>query len=134
MVHFLTAFFLCALINLSLFLGRHPTLRAEAKRTGTAVEVCPLSNQVLKLVDDLRNHPVHGMLAEGLPVVVSPDDPALWASDKNYPTGILSKPERTTAFRGPLRGCATAYPVTGVLCTTSNGPLGSVASCFCRQC
>ena len=61
-------------------LGRHPSLRAEIKNKGTAVEVCPLSNQVLKLVDDLRNHPVHGMLAEGLPVVVSPDDPAIWGA------------------------------------------------------
>ena len=61
-------------------LGHHPALRAAVKSNGIAVEVCPLSNQVLKLVDDVRNHPVHGMLAEGLPVVLSPDDPALWGA------------------------------------------------------
>jgi adenosine deaminase CECR1 len=61
-------------------LKQHPLLRADVKQRGVAIEVCPISNQVLKLVDDLRNHPLHAYLSEGLPVVLSPDDPALWGA------------------------------------------------------
>lgn len=45
---------------------------------GIAVEVCPISNQVLSLVEDMRNHPATAMFALGSPVVVSSDDPGLW--------------------------------------------------------
>lgn len=61
-------------------LGHHAALRAEVKRRGIGIEVCPLSNQVLMLVDDLRNHPMQTFIAEGLPVTISPDDPALWGA------------------------------------------------------
>merc|ERR1711990_977915 len=41
-----------------------------------AVEVCPISNQVLQYVQDMRSHPATHMLAEGVPITLSPDDPA----------------------------------------------------------
>ena len=55
-------------------------LRAEAGRRGVGIEVCPISNQVLGLVDDLSNHPLALFVAEGLPVVVAPDDPGFWGA------------------------------------------------------
>ena len=61
-------------------LRHHPVLRDLAKSRRVAIEVCPLSNQVLKLVHDLRDHPIVAFVAEGLPVTISPDDPALWGA------------------------------------------------------
>lgn len=48
------------------------------KAKGIAIEVNPISNQVLGLVKDLRNHPANQLFALDFPVVVSCDDPGLW--------------------------------------------------------
>jgi adenosine deaminase CECR1 len=44
---------------------------------GVAIEVCPISNQILGYVPDLRNHPAVHYISTGLPIVLSPDDPAI---------------------------------------------------------
>lgn len=55
------------------------------KEKKIAVEVSPISNQVLSLVKDLRNHPASALFVADFPVVVSNDDPGLWrASGLSY--------------------------------------------------
>lgn len=61
-------------------LTKHPLLWDMVKQLGIAVEICPISNQVLGLVNDIRNHPAASLFASGSPVVVSNDDPALWGT------------------------------------------------------
>jgi len=67
-------------IGHGLALFKHPLLMQIVKERDIAIEVCPISNQVLGFVADLRNHPAVLYINSGLPVVICPDDPALWKS------------------------------------------------------
>lgn len=75
-------------------LAKHPKLMEIGRDKGMAVELCPISNQVLKvpllgsykvvlihfvqLNSDPRNHPATVLLSQGYPVVVCNDDPSVW--------------------------------------------------------
>ncbi|MGP9687184.1 adenosine deaminase [Halomonas sp. AOP25-F1-15] len=49
---------------------------ARLRREQIVLTVCPLSNVSLKVVENLRDHPLPKLLAEGLKVTISSDDPA----------------------------------------------------------
>ncbi|XP_055626859.1 adenosine deaminase 2-like [Toxorhynchites rutilus septentrionalis] len=57
---------------------KHPLLLEVIKRKQICVEVNPISNQVLKLVEDFRNHPAALLFVDDYPVVVSSDDRSFW--------------------------------------------------------
>lgn len=57
---------------------KHPRVLQEIKKRDICIEVNPVSNQVLKLVDDYRNHPAAVLFSDNYPVVVSCDDPSFW--------------------------------------------------------
>ena len=52
-------------------LYKHPVLWAAFKEKDIAIEISPISNQVLHLVQDLRNHPASFYISENIPIVVS---------------------------------------------------------------
>ncbi|XP_017072142.1 adenosine deaminase 2-A-like isoform X1 [Drosophila eugracilis] len=59
-------------------LVKHPVVLDMLKKLNVAIEVSPISNQVLQLVTDFRNHPCSHFIADGYPVVISSDDPSFW--------------------------------------------------------
>ncbi|XP_026474204.1 adenosine deaminase 2-like [Ctenocephalides felis] len=59
---------------------KHPQVARTVKNNQIGIEVCPISNQVLGLVSDLRNHPGSYLLTNNYPVVIAPDDPGFWGA------------------------------------------------------
>jgi len=71
-------------IGHGLTLIKHPLLMQIVKERDIAIEVCPISNQVLGYIADLRNHPAVTYINGGLPVVICPDDPGIWRCTFSY--------------------------------------------------
>jgi adenosine deaminase len=62
------------------------TLVGRLAREKMALTVCPLSNLRLRVVDDLRRHPLRHMLDKDLRVTINSDDPAYFGGyvNQNY--------------------------------------------------
>lgn len=60
---------------------KHPILLDLVRQKDIALEINVVSNCVLSLVKDVRNHPLATFMAMGLPVVLSSDDPGVWGAD-----------------------------------------------------
>lgn len=59
-------------------LVKHPILMNAVKTRQIAVELSPISNQVLHLVWDMRNHPGAQYMSLDIPIVICSDDPGFW--------------------------------------------------------
>lgn len=71
-------------IGHGLALIKHPRLMERVRDRRIAIEVCPVSNQVLGYVSDLRNHPAINWIRSGLPVTLNPDDPGMMGYTFSY--------------------------------------------------
>jgi adenosine deaminase len=78
--------------------------------SGLTLTVCPLSNLKLRVVKDLKDHPVPEMLRRGLHVTLNSDDPAYFGGyvNENYRqlAGAigLSRQQLTTLARNSFEG------------------------------
>ncbi|KAI4455815.1 adenosine deaminase [Holotrichia oblita] len=59
---------------------KRPEVLKIIKAYNIAIEICPISNQVLLLNDDMRNHPANYLIANGFPVIIGNDDPSFWGT------------------------------------------------------
>jgi len=71
-------------IGHGLALIKHPALMDKVRERHIAIEVCPISNQVLGYVADLRNHPAVYWIRSGVPVTLNPDDPGMMGYTFSY--------------------------------------------------
>ncbi|OAX42292.1 Metallo-dependent hydrolase [Rhizopogon vinicolor AM-OR11-026] len=61
-------------------LAKHPKLMEICREKNIAIEVCPISNEVLRLTSSMSMHPLPVIMNQGIPVVLSSDDPAMFNS------------------------------------------------------
>jgi len=64
-------------------------LVSRLARKQTPLTVCPLSNQRLAVVKDMRDHPIRDMLGMGLKATVNSDDPAYFGGYVNDNFNVL---------------------------------------------
>ena len=55
-----------------------PDLVEEVKNRNMTIEVCPISNQILRYTQDLRTHPIAEYMKRGIDCVICNDDPQIF--------------------------------------------------------
>lgn len=88
-----------------------PALVEELARRGVPLDICPTSNVVLGIVDDLASHPLDALRRAGVPVSLNTDDPLLYGID----------------LVGEYKRCAAAFG-------WGRGELGEVARTSIESC
>lgn len=71
-----------------------PALVEELARRRVPLDICPTSNVVLGIVDDLSSHPLDALRRAGVPVSLNTDDPLLYGID------LVGEYERCSATFG----------------------------------
>lgn len=64
-------------------LFKHPLLIELVKEKKILVECCPISNEILRLTSTIKSHPLPALLANGVPVSLCNDDPAILGHGRN---------------------------------------------------
>jgi len=71
----------CKRIGHGFNLFRFPELEKHMIYEDINIEVCPLSNQILGYIRDMRIHPASGYLNKGIQCTISSDDPGIFGYD-----------------------------------------------------
>ncbi|KAJ8473573.1 hypothetical protein ONZ45_g16248 [Pleurotus djamor] len=61
-------------------LVKHPKLMELCRERGIALEVCPISNEILRLTSSIPMHPLPILFNNGVPVALSSDDPSVFGN------------------------------------------------------
>lgn len=61
-------------------LGDYPHLFEKFKNDKICLEVCPISEQILKLIPNIELHPAYKYFKAGIPIVIGSDDPFMFGS------------------------------------------------------
>ncbi|KAF7338110.1 Brix domain-containing protein [Mycena venus] len=61
-------------------LVKHPKLMEMCRERNILIEVCPISNEILRLTSSMLMHPLPILMNNGLPVALSSDDPAMFGN------------------------------------------------------
>lgn len=64
-------------------LFKHPLLVQMVQQRRILIEVCPISNELLRLTSSIKSHPVPALLARGVDVALCNDDPAILGHSMN---------------------------------------------------
>ncbi|KAH8830031.1 hypothetical protein DL96DRAFT_1783257, partial [Flagelloscypha sp. PMI_526] len=59
---------------------KHPELIKLCRERDIALEVCPISNEILGLTSSMLMHPLPAFLNHGIPIVLSNDDPGVFGN------------------------------------------------------
>ncbi|KAI9448908.1 hypothetical protein BJY52DRAFT_1309800 [Lactarius psammicola] len=59
---------------------KHPKLMQLCRENGIALEVCPISNEILRLTSSMPMHPLPAMINQGVPVTLNSDDPSVFGA------------------------------------------------------
>lgn len=59
-------------------LVKHPDLAAEFRKRKICIELCPTSNELLRLCRNIKEHPYPELLALGIPCTVNSDNPSFF--------------------------------------------------------
>jgi len=87
-----------------------PAVVEILKNRGLTLTICPLSNLKLKVIPDMRLHPLPQMLDQGLKVTVNSDDPAYFGGyiQENFLSllehDLLTKPQLAQLARNAFTG------------------------------
>ncbi|KAK4552377.1 hypothetical protein LTR86_010391 [Recurvomyces mirabilis] len=74
----------CKRIGHGYALLKHPLLIEKYKQQSIAIELCPVSNELLHISSNVRAHPFPALLAAGLHCTLNADNPGLYRSSLSY--------------------------------------------------
>ncbi|EKM55051.1 uncharacterized protein PHACADRAFT_255384 [Phanerochaete carnosa HHB-10118-sp] len=59
---------------------KHPELMKICRERDVAIEVCPISNEILRLTSSMPAHPLAAVMNHGVPVTLCSDDPSVFGN------------------------------------------------------